>query len=174
MAVSQNQVLNNLVGLIKYAVALLILLILAKYLPPLWRRTCYISADDKGMWQEIGKMTLKQRFNPAVWSEDQIKRGDIVVVNKEVQIEGELVYKGFPYRVIASPGDRILAKGGHFRINGKREKYPGIDLEAYPSLNFSEMVLPRAVFYILPDDRLTAVGGLPMATPAWQIAGKIK
>ncbi|MHC4916245.1 MAG: S26 family signal peptidase [Planctomycetota bacterium] len=176
MDISFNQIVHSLVGLIKYAVALVVLVVLVKFvLPVWWGRTCYLDTEDLGMRQALGKTTMKIRYDAVSWDEDEIQRGDIVILVREKAGTAENPeVRQYPFRVVAVGGDLIESRRGIYKVNGKLEEYPGIKLVHEGAIKIDRQRVPRGHYYILPDDRRDNRGGLPMLTPAWQVVGKVK
>jgi len=170
---SFNQVMHELVGLIKYAVILAVLIVTVKFLLPMfWGHACYVDPDDLGMQDALGKTSIKVPFDPGKWTAEEIGRGDIVIVNN-VSIDESASRRDFPFRVIAVPGDLISAQRGEFTINGKPERYgprPVADRET----DVAPQRLPRGHYYVLPDNRLEGRGGQPGMIPAWRVVGKVE
>ncbi len=170
MDISFNQVVHELVGLIKYAIALVVMVVVVKILLPMfWGHACYVDPDDLGMQDALGKTTLKVPFNPGEWTEDYVKRGDIVIVN-QVSNDESAARRDFPFRVVAVPGDMIRASRGEFTVNGKPEKKPIADGET----KVLPHRVPRGYVYVLPDNRRECRGGQPGMIPAWRIVGKLE
>jgi hypothetical protein len=173
---SFSQIVHSLVGLIKYGVALVILVAIAKMAPFWWGNTCYIEPEDVGMRDALGKTTLKVNYNPAEWNHADIRRGDIVVVKMEFAAgsDEDAQLKKFPFRVVAVEGDLIQASRGKFKVNLKEEKYAGINLVPDEQTGMALQRVPRGYVYVLPDDRLDAKGGHPGLVPTWRIVGKLR
>ncbi len=176
MDISFNQVVHSFVGLIKYAVALVVLVALVKFvLPVWWGRTCYLDTEDLGMRQALGKTTMKVAYDANAWASEEINRGDIVILMRERAGTSESrTLRKYPFRVVAVGGDLYEAKRGMYKINGKLEDYAGIKLVHEGSIKISRQRVPRGYFYILPDDRRDNRGGLPMLVPSWRVVGKIR
>jgi hypothetical protein len=172
MDISLNQIVHSLVGLVKYVVALILLVAAAKILPNWLGSSCYIDSEDHGMREAIGKTTLKLRFDRKAWTEGDIRRGDIVILMVEIPSGGKTKMGSFPYRAIAVEGDIIEAKRGIYKINGEKEKYTGVHLRYDGTTRLSPQRVPRGYVYILPDDRKDNKGGLPGMVPAWRVQGK--
>lgn len=176
MDLTLNQVVHSLISLIKYVVALTLIVLAAKFLLPMWGSTCVIDSEDMGMRDALGKTRLKLSYNPRTWSEAALKRKDIVIVKMEVAaVSGEeREWRKFPYRVVAVEGDIIQAPRGIFTINGKEESYTGVNIQPSESHRMPQQRMPRGYLYVLPDDRVSCKGGLPMMIPAWRIVGKVE
>ena len=175
MDLTINQVVHTLISLIKYAVALILLVVAAKFLLPMWGSTCAVDSEDLGMRDALGKTRMKLAYNPRAWNEAALKRKDIVIVEMEVaSVGGEREWQKFPYRVVAMEGDTIQAPRGIFTVNGKEESYTGVKVQPSESHRVPRQRMPRGYLYVLPDDRVSSKGGLPMMIPAWRIVGKVE
>jgi hypothetical protein len=174
MDISLNQIIHSLVGLIKYAVALVLLVAAAKILPGWTRSSCYVDSEDQGMREAIGKTTVKLRLDRTSWNEGDIRRGDLVILMSEIPSGGDTKLASFPYRAIAVEGDIIESVRGVFKINGKEEKYTGIHLRGDGTTRLSPQRIPRGYLYVLPDNRKDNIGGCPAMVPAWRVLGKVQ
>lgn len=173
MKISFNQVVHELVGMIKYAVALLILVAAAKLYPMLWGNICYVDPEDLGMREALGKTTMKVAFDPNAWGEDDLERGQIVILSQSYSKEGGDARKNYPFRIVAVAGDSIEAARGAFKINGEPEKYSGTALRPNEATNIPRTMIPRGHIYVLPDDRIDNRGGLPELVPVWRVLGRV-
>ncbi len=175
MDLTLNQVVHFLISLIKYVVALILLVVAAKFLLPMWGSTCAVDSEDLGMREALGKTRLKLSYNPRAWNEAALKRKDIVIVKMKVASVGdENEWQKFPYRVVAMEGDLIQSKRGIFTINGKEESYTGVKIQPDEATKIPKQRMPRGYLYVLPDDRVSCKGGLPLMIPAWRIVGKVE
>jgi len=171
--ISFSQVAHGLVGLVKYVIALVVLVVVVKVLLPMfWGHACYVDPDDLGMQETLGKTTLKVPFDPNKWTAEDVRRGEIVIVN-QVSNDESGARRDFPFRVIAVPGDLIRAKRGEFTINGKPERYGGKPV-ADGETDVAPQRVPRGYLYVLPDNRRECRGGHPGMIPAWRIVGKLE
>jgi hypothetical protein len=170
--VSLSQLAHGMVGMIKYLVALVVLVVVAKMLPLWLSHTCYIDTEDQGMREALGKTTLKLPFNHKAWNESELRRGDIVIISQPRRGEGEESRRDFPFRIVAVAGDTIESVRGVHTVNGREEKYEGIKLVPDGATTVRRRQVPRGYVYALPDDRVSNKGGHPGLIPTWRVAGK--
>jgi len=174
MQVSFSQIVHGLVGLIKYAVALVLLVAAAKLLPIWWGNTCYLDPEDAGMREALGKTTVKVAFDPGSWNEEELQRGQIVVLNQAYRSGESEGRRDFPFRVVAVEGDIIESQRGVYKINDEPEKYPGGQLRRNEVATVQKQVVPRGYVYLLPDDRISNMGGCPELVPVWRVRGRVE
>jgi hypothetical protein len=164
---------HHLVGLIKYAIVLVLMVVTVRVLlPTYWGHACYVDPDDLGMQKVLGKTTIKIPFDPGRWTSDRVARGDIVVVRRPASDDSGML-RGFPFRVVAVAGDSIEAYRGQFTVNGKPERYGGVKPIPDGQTNISARVLPRGYLYVLPDNRIECRGGHPCMIPFYQVVGRV-
>jgi len=166
--VTFNQVLHILIALIKYVVVLVLMVVGVKF----WtaQSRCFVDSEDMGMRPAIGKTTMKVDYDVDRRTEAHLKRGDVAIVRMRVG-EG---WSNFPFRVVAVEGDRIEARSGVFKVNGKKERYPGgVKLVAARGTDVLAQLVPRGHVYMLPDNRRKSLSDLPELIPLWRVVGKV-
>lgn len=165
-----SAVVHDLMALVKYIVALVVLVIAAKLAAKYLHSRLFVDSDDMAMRSVIPKSTVKVNYDPMTWSDRQIRRENVIVVNMPFGPEQKM--KKFPYRVIAVGGDRISTLRGEYTINGEKEAYPGVKLVADPRFRMSTRIVPRGYLYAVPDNRIDCKSGWPEFIPAWRVVGK--
>jgi Signal peptidase, peptidase S26 len=170
---SFSEISHSAVGLVKYVITLVVLVVIVKVLLPMfWGQACYVDPDDLGMQQLLGKTRLKVGFDSRRWTESDLKRGDLVILN-EMSNDSSGARRDFPFRIIAVEGDMLSAYRGVFKINGKEEKYGGLKPVADSDTRIAARRIPRGHVYAMPDNRRDCEGGHPGMLPIWRIVGKV-